>query len=355
VFSSLAQLMRYHCPAAVCCIEATSVPLGFALEDVLRSVCGGPVGLANFLLTPQQEGADQALLLFCDLVIMEEEAMLLLFSAVVLLREVLPSPGCSFEQLKEYIRGPSGLGSLGAGGPAGVFQCVAAARALFEATPVSLSCALAQGTRAIARLSLPICAVAPDEVLHHVYERPSGSWRLVVVDVRTRSCSRALPLCMRFEPSQHSQWRPNLRNLPFEESFHLCLMGDGPAIPGDEAFELCRYLVCSQGGNAQCAHVSLVDGGWPALEELADTLRLHLMPLDPEEGEACRKAGLKQAREKVAGQVASAKESVAVAGQKVAKRVIKDLKGAGRALKKLADQPNSTGTENREATEAARI
>jgi len=143
-----------------------------------------------------------------------------------------------------------------------------------------------------------------------------------------------------------------LRDLPFEESIHLCLMGDGPAVPGDEAFELCRHLV----GQGQRAHISLVDGGWPALEELADTLRLHLMPLDPGEGEECRRSGLKQAREKVAGQVASAKESVAAAGQKVAKRVMKDLKGAGRALKKFADQPNSTGTDHKEeATEAASI
>lgn len=147
-----------------------------------------------------------------------------------------------------------------------------------------------------------------------------------------------MPLCMRISQSNDNQRRQMLRDLPYEESIHLCFLGDGPPVPGDDAFELCRHLV---GPHVQRLHLSLVDGGWPAVEELADSLRLHLMPLEPEEGEEQRRAsGLKQARAavaEVAGQVASATETAKDVGHKVAKRVLKEMKGAGRALKKLAD------------------
>lgn len=326
VYSALAQLLRYHYPATACAIEAICVPAGFTLAEVLGVVCGGPAGLAQCLLTPHGGGEAEALLLFCDLIVMEEEDVLLLLTAAVLLSEVVPEPGASFEHLKELIRSKRGLGGLGSRGLDGVSQCVAAARALMDTTPVSLTTALAADERARARLRLPMCAVAPDEALHHIYERPSGSWRLVLVDVRMRASERALPVCMRLGQLPHNQRRQMLRELPYEESIHLCLLGDGPAMPGDDAFELCRHLVSP---NVQRKHVSVVDGGWPAVEELADSLRLHLMPLEPEEPTTAR-SSLKEARAAVAGvagQVASATESATAVGQKMAQRMLKGVRG----------------------------
>mmetsp|Transcript_30899 Transcript_30899/g.91833 ORF Transcript_30899/g.91833 Transcript_30899/m.91833 type:complete len:713 (-) Transcript_30899:29-2167(-) len=344
VYAALAQLLRYHFPATSCAIETISVPAGFTLPEVLGVVFGGPAGLAQCLLTPHGGGEADALLLFCDLVVMEEEETLLLLAAAVLLSEVRPEPGTTFEHVKELIRSKRGLGGLGSRGVTGVCQCVAAARAMLDDTPVSLSSALSAGGRGAARLRLPMCAVAPDEALHHIYERPSGSWRLVVVDVRMRASQRALPVCMRLGQTQHNQRRQMLRELPYEESIHLCLLGDGPAIPGDDAFELCRHLVSP---SVQRKHISVVDGGWPAVEELAESLRLHLMPLEPEEQPGSR-SSLREARASVAelaGQVASATETATAAGQKMAQRVLKGARGAAMHLLGAEPSPKSAAPE----------
>merc|ERR1712039_970751 len=89
-----------------------------------------------------------------------------------------------------------------------------------------------------------------------------------------------LPLCMRIGPAQHDEQRQSLREMPIEDSIHLCLMADGPPTPGDDAFELCRYLA---GPRVRRKHVSVVAGGWPAVEELARELKLDLMPTDTDQ------------------------------------------------------------------------
>merc|ERR1719293_286486 len=87
-----------------------------------------------------------------------------------------------------------------------------------------------------------------------------------------------LPVCMRLgQEQQHRERRELLRSLPYDESIHLCLMSDGPPVPGDDAFELCRHLA---GPKVNRRHVSVVDGGWPAVEKLAGNLGLTLMPAD---------------------------------------------------------------------------
>merc|ERR1719203_418122 len=84
----------------------------------------------------------------------------------------------AFQQLRD--RGLAGRGI------AGIRQCFEGACVLHEAPPLSLIFALSSGGWGTARLRklLPVCSVAADEVLHHVYERKAGGWRLVVVDVR---------------------------------------------------------------------------------------------------------------------------------------------------------------------------
>lgn len=352
VYSALAQLLRYHFPASAAAIEVITHAAGFNLAEVLGVVCGGPSGMAQCMLTPHGSGEADALLHFCDLVVMEDEAMLLLLTAVVLLAEVRPARETSYEEVKELIRGKEALGGLGARGCKGVCQCVAAARGLLEATPVSVSNSLAAGDKATGRLRLPMCAVSPDEALHHIYEKPPGSWRLVIVDVRMRASTRALPLCLRLGRAAHNVRRQMLRDLPYEESIHLCLLGDGPPVPGDDAYELCRHLVSYSVGRK---HVSLVDGGWPEVEELADSLRLHLMPLDQEEEPVpAPRPGLREARAAVA-------EATAV-GQKVAKGLLKGARSAtlhflradGRQGEKAAAAAHAEAEKKAEAEAGAR-
>jgi hypothetical protein len=126
--------------------------------------------------------------------------------------------------------------------------------------------------------------------------------------------------------------------MPYEESIHLCFMGDGLPLPGDDAFELCRHLM---GAVVKRKHVSVVEGGWSAVEDMARSLKLDLMRPDSESPEKRKqpsgfkhelKQELKQAREaarEAAAEIAQATEAATKASQKVAKRM---WAGAGRAF-----------------------
>mmetsp|Transcript_13776 Transcript_13776/g.37310 ORF Transcript_13776/g.37310 Transcript_13776/m.37310 type:complete len:754 (+) Transcript_13776:105-2366(+) len=362
VFNVIAQLLRYHCPSAAMAIESTvatpkGAPDGMDFASVLSSACDGADGLAGLLFTPRRDEAD-ALRLLCDITVLEEEDMLLLLVVVVLFAEAaadfVKESDRTLQKFRQRLRGegPDGAGARST--TAGARRCAAAARARLATTPVSLlRSAVLDSDEAKARIRPPMCVVNPDEVLHHTYERPSGSWRLVVVDVRMRSSELMLPVSMRLGQAQHNHRRQLLRDMPYEDSIHLCLMGDGPPAPGEDAFELCRHLV---GPPSRRKHVSVVEGGWPAVQELAESLRLDLMPVEPEVAAgiqvgaaavAVARGVHKQAKatvadfadqvasatesttavaQKVAGSVASATETVSAVGQRAASRVFAGMR-----------------------------
>lgn len=306
IFRVLSQLLRYHCPAAAIAVESASAvatvgPLEGGIADVAQAarelswalsvaVAGnsrsGKVGhsVCDTLLG----GSDRdALLVFCDTVVADGHPALPLFAMVLLLAELAPEPGESLERLGARLRGAEGLGGVGAQGVQGVHRCLMGAKALLQATPVSLLIEALGGGMVGDQVPLPgrspersimpsMCIVSPAEVLHHTYERPSSAWRLVVVDVRMRPGAWALPICVRLRQAQHAKRKQMLLDMPYEEQIHLCLMGDAPPAPGEDAYQLCKYLV---GPKARRRHVSVVDGGWPAVEELTKTLHLDLLPL----------------------------------------------------------------------------
>jgi len=364
LFTVLAQLLKYHSPPAAEAIEKVAAVAGADLDAALDAACGGVDGLIHLLLTPQEAGQDEALLLLCDIVVVEAAEMLLLFGVVSLLSEAKLDAFSNFDQLREHIRRKV-LCQLGSSTTAEILNLVATARKLQEATPLSLNAALSFGGLAGSRLRFPLCTVAADEVLHHVYERPSGAWRLVVVDVRRRTSAFALPVCLRLDGAQNRQ--EVLEEMPFEDSIHMCLMGDSRPMPGEEAFELCQRLTCAP---ASRRHISVADGGWPAISSLARSMGVELMRVEPppEEPPAApsktskspekpgttvpslkiaavspnngpeKSTGLQSAR--VA--VAEVADTAAAVGHKVAQRM---LAGANRAFQKFSDvQGGTSGT-----------
>ena len=116
-------------------------------------------------------------------------------------------------------------------------------------------------------VKMPICRVAADEVLQHIYERPSMDWRLVVLDARHKSQpDMALPVCLRVEEMMETQ-------LPRDEQIHLCIVGDDL----NHAQMLAEHLVTQQ-----MCHISVVEGGWEAIEHLVAALGLELLPPSPQ-------------------------------------------------------------------------
>mmetsp|Transcript_121098 Transcript_121098/g.386749 ORF Transcript_121098/g.386749 Transcript_121098/m.386749 type:complete len:767 (-) Transcript_121098:45-2345(-) len=348
MYSMLAQLLRYHYPAVASAVErdrivaectgaaaatggeggeGDSSPFVLVSEDglaaALEAGLGSASGLAQMLLgAGETEESFKALRLLCDLVVLQEREGLLLFVAVEFLATGRKRLGkTALAQLREF--GLSGRRAVD------VRDCVQGAIALHEATPLSVLRLLSPGVRGPGSV-LPFCTITPDEVLHHVYDHKSGLWRLVVVDVRRPTsggaaaaaaaagdefdlASMALPVCLRFDASQDR--RAVLKDLPYEESIHLCLIGDGPPMPGEEAFELCRFLATANG--IRRPHVSVAEGGWEKVSTLAMALDLELMRIEHEDVEEKRSS------------VEVVVEKKARGLQKAAKKV---FAGAGRAL-----------------------
>lgn len=300
VFRIIAQLLRYHCPAAACAVEASSSqvdpfgeieksPYGRELATALSvAVNGGdsettnlaPAALCEALFGGNDRGA---LLNFCDALVVTAEPALLLFTIVLLFAELAPEPEESLERLGRRLRGKDGLGGISANGVACVPRCIAGARTLLEATPLSVLEPVIRSTSAAGlgnnRIMPSMCMVSPAEVLHHTFETPSRLWRLVVVDVRMRRSELSLPVSVRLETASHGRRKQILSEIPYEEQIHLCLMGDCKPAPGEDAYQLCRYLF---GPKIKRRHVSVVDGGWPAVEELAKSMQLDLFPQEPD-------------------------------------------------------------------------
>jgi len=269
VFVLLAQLLFYHCPQVAAALEEAFATTGYGLPMMLEAICGGGRGLGLLLFSPISASDYDAVLFLCDRLVMEAREMLLVFIVVALMMDA-PVAATSGPEvaIKDSLRG------LGSRRVDQLRECINCACALYESTPLSMSSSLPTGE---ASHSMPYCTISPDEVLTHVFETPSVPWRLVVVDVRQHADAQALPVCMQLGVSQNRQ--AVLRDLPYEESIHLCLVGDKPPAPGDEALELCRYLTMAP---VLRRHVSVAAGGWPAVGGLAVSLGLELLALEPE-------------------------------------------------------------------------
>lgn len=295
LFCAFSQLLMYHFPPVACSLKAV-VNVEDGVESVpdmlhgLCSTCGMAVSLDEMLFEVSvgedsfcKDGADvrddrSALLLLCDLVAVEGQDLLIPFVVLVLLAETSPEPGCNFTELEDRLRQALTLGGLAMRSHAEVSRCVAEALQLLHATPLSLRCAL-RAERLGVWYDSPVCMVTPEEVLHHTHGGSSATWRLIVADARMRAREHSLPVCVRIEPARHGSRLQALKDLPGDDALHLCLVGDGPPRRSDEAFELCLGLV---GKNSWRKHVSIVDGGWPALEEHARMIGMEMMPIDNE-------------------------------------------------------------------------
>lgn len=100
-------------------------------------------------------------------------------------------------------------------------------------------------------------------MLQHVYERPTVAWRLVVVDLR-RDALLGLPVCVRLPGAKLE----DLLELPKDSDLHFCLVDTEDVSELLGAWSRVR------------SHVSMVDGGWSALETLILALGLELLALE---------------------------------------------------------------------------
>lgn len=331
LFEQLAKMLRYHCPSTAHIIE-TIAELSAAdnLAVVLAAALGGAQGIADLLFASPLAGSESedALLVLCDFAVLEEQDSLLLFVFIWLIAVASLEPEFTFEQLSAKLRGDT-LGGLAARGALGVSQAVGGARAFLESTPASVR---EVGSRLPADITA--CAVSAEEVAHHVYGRPTSNWRLVVVDVRSGESPLALPVCMRLGTQQDR--REVLLDLPYEESIHLVLLGDGPPAPGDEAFELYRYLTQPP---ARRRHLAVVAGGWPAVEACVRSRGFEFVQMEVKNEEVVEddggQDGLAEIKKQAAEKAAEIQKQAAVAGKKAAAAAETAAKAGEKAGRKL--------------------
>ncbi|CAE7940418.1 unnamed protein product [Symbiodinium sp. KB8] len=249
-------LLRYHSPAMlprlVGPVPSTETEGGESTAGLLDQAAASPV-LDLLLGRPCMSGlecedasAALALLQICDETVRSGSEIILVFVIVA----VLASPDLSLSDSKSAL------------------LLWSSAESLLASTPRSMLGSLAAGARDQA-LRLPVGSVAADEVLHHVYERPDSQWRLVVVDIRDSSLA-SLPVCLRLPAA--SNFEEFAASLPAEHALHFCIIADDPL----EALKLCLHI---SGPSGACRpHISLAEGGWRAVEELALALGLELLP-----------------------------------------------------------------------------
>ncbi|CAE7652502.1 unnamed protein product [Symbiodinium sp. CCMP2456] len=251
-------LLRYHSPAMlprlVGPVPSTEAEGGESTMGLLDQVAASPVldlllGRACASgLDCEDASAALALLHICDETVRSGSEIILVFVILA----VLASPDLSFSDSKSE----------------SAVQLWSSAESFLASTPRSMLGILAAGARDQA-LRLPVGSVAADEVLHHVYERPDSQWRLVVVDIRDSSLA-SLPVCLRLPAA--SNFEEFAASLPAEHALHCCIIADDPL----EALKLCLHI---SGPSGACRpHISLAEGGWRAVEELALALGLELLP-----------------------------------------------------------------------------
>jgi hypothetical protein len=358
-FGAVGQLLMYHFPRVACTLRSVA-DTDENIEDVpamlisVCNICGMAEGLAEALfevvstddscLSAAEASSDRtSLLLLCDWIVLEGQSLLLLFVLLVLLSEIPAKPRHSFAELEDELRQAVTLGSLARSSRTEVSKCVAHASQLLQATPLSLREAI-QGQNFGAWCESPVCMVAPHEVLQHTHEGSSQSWRLIVVDARMRYREFELPVCIRLEPTRHSHRLQVLKDMPDDDVLHLCLVGDGPPRRSDEAFELCLNLI---GRNSWRRHVSIIDGGWPALQERASSLGLDMMPVEVNTDDGMDAEAVVA---EVAEQVALAAEDLSEKASAAAQIA---LSGASRALVYLDGRWGGGSTEEQAQQPAA--
>eukprot|EP00747_Dinoflagellata_sp_TGD_P010800 gnl/TRDRNA2_/TRDRNA2_120175_c0_seq1.p1 gnl/TRDRNA2_/TRDRNA2_120175_c0~~gnl/TRDRNA2_/TRDRNA2_120175_c0_seq1.p1 ORF type:complete len:468 (-),score=81.45 gnl/TRDRNA2_/TRDRNA2_120175_c0_seq1:76-1281(-) len=230
--------------------------------------CGGDAAMLGelLLLTPTNPSDIEVLLFFCDLVVLRGNRILFLYVAVLLINEAVCENVQTNALSSVGSTVASALSSLGSFGCPGVKQLVDEATDLHLTTPLNSE---------YSAFFSPICMVSPNEILRHIYERPRGTWRLVVIDVRKSAIHLTLPVCIRFGNTEDRQ--ALAESIPYEECIHLCLMADEPPASGEEAFELARHLT---GAPKWFKHVSVVAGGWPAVEFEAAAMGVELTQVE---------------------------------------------------------------------------
>jgi len=329
-------------PAAASAIDATSKAAGFGLGECLQAVSGEPLQLLESMLSCARGPESDATLWLCDMAVMEGPDLFLVATAIALLAAAAPQqPGLGYEQLVYHLQAELNVGSTGvAAGKDGMAELVTTVRSLLESTPTSLKNTLKGDTEEAARLNLPLCAVTAEEVLLHTFGRPPSCWRFQVVDARMRVDEFVLPVGLRLETCQHHRRRQLLREMPCDDSIHVCIMAEGPPCPGDDAYELGRSLA---GGTIARAHVSIVDGGWPAVRELAASRGHELMPaaaMEPVVAPPASTAsdGLKQAAAAVTEASSRAAEQVGPAIETAAAVAQRMWAGASSAWQRLGSE-----------------
>mmetsp|Transcript_6101 Transcript_6101/g.10528 ORF Transcript_6101/g.10528 Transcript_6101/m.10528 type:complete len:668 (-) Transcript_6101:54-2057(-) len=363
VYLVLIQLLRYHFPAAALNIEAAANAAEVDIVSAMTAAsnqCSIGVNMSDIVFEVEEDADSNVLLFLCDLTILVDEDMLLLFVIVVMLGEYVPIEAhCSFEQLNAQLRSALTFQSISSQGFAEACQIVSQARALLRTTPWSLSSALSPGNVELAPPIYPICQLAPEEVLHHAYETPGNAqgWRLLVVDARMRAGAaredgtedaRELPVCVPLQRNlSHAQRRKMLLEIPQEECIHLCIVGDSAPRPGDDAFELCSFMC---GGLVKRTHMSVVRGGWPAIESLATTLGLSLLDRQryEHEGAVGAVAALAAAEEAATHAVAAVAEASDRIKEQVRERAGWALQGLGGLLQWRPQQ--EAGMEKTDST-----
>jgi len=254
----LCMFLRYHDPETICQIERCNSD-GLSLS-YLHDLCVTPSPLAFFLgkLDLSDENVDiktaglPCVVHMCSLLVESETSEVRMFFLLL----------AAFRNLWR-----SGEKTTAEASPVQLAELLwEEAAGMLDATPRSLwyLCHSAP----VFTVKMPICRVAADEVLQHIYERPSMDWRLVVLDARHNSQpDMALPVCLRVEEMMETQ-------LPRDEQIHLCIVGDDL----NHAQMLAEHLV----ENQQMCHISVVEGGWEALEHLVAALGLELLPPSPQ-------------------------------------------------------------------------
>mmetsp|Transcript_54431 Transcript_54431/g.100587 ORF Transcript_54431/g.100587 Transcript_54431/m.100587 type:complete len:712 (-) Transcript_54431:133-2268(-) len=334
----LSQLLWYHFPRIASTVASAAQTGNSTLQDVVFRSCGGsgPV-LADRLLAAGSQAEAASILVVCDAAILEQRETLLVFVLLALLGQASLRESAALDEVVSIWS--EAAGSLGRLGAEEVHAILELAHDLYEVTPVCL--ASAWPSRDFTGQDLRVCSATPDEVLRHIYEQPTSSWRFVVVDVRTNVDTHvALPVSIRIESSEDRA--SVLAEMPYEECIHLCLVGDGPSTSSDdEAVGLCTTLC---GDPTWRKHVSVVEGGWAAIQALVQSMGLELMDVELERAaEALEEAGESVHTEN------SFRTAAVGLGQKVARRSRKltsgFLKGATKALQRLSDDISEM-TEN---------
>jgi len=333
----VSQLLWYHFPRIASTVATqTGSP---TLQALVRRACGDSgVALTQRLLAAGSQSEAASLLAVCDAGILEGRETLLIFILLALLAQ---APLREAAEADEVVTCWSeAIGSLGQLGAEEVHAILDLAHDLYEVTPLCL--ASAWPSRDFTEQDVRICGITADEVLRHIYEQPTSSWRFVVVDVRsTVDIHVALPVSIRIESTEDRA--AVLAEMPYEECIHLCLVGDVPPTTSsdDEAVRLCMGL-CREPSWRK--HVSVVEGGWPGVAALVQSMGLELMDVELElAAEALEVAGGNGHSEN------SFRTAAVAVGQKVARRSRKltsgFLKGATKALQRLSDDISEM-TEN---------